>query len=96
MTIIQKISEIIKKSESLRIFLKAKAANFNLLILGSIIFSFVLIFTIFFSYSSKIAEKNASNLKVVSENNEFSKLKNYLISKINSPYEEINYTIKKN
>ena len=96
MTIIQKISEIIKKSESLRIFLKAKAANFNLLILGSIIFSFVLIFTIFFSYSSKIAEKNASNLKVVSENNEFSKLKNYLISKINSPYEEINYTIKNN
>ena len=41
-------------------------------------------------------QKNANNLKEISQNSEFSNLSNFLISKINSPYKEINYVIKNN
>ena len=80
MTIIEKISEIIKKSEIFKNFRKAKAANFNLLILGSIIFSFVLIFTITLATRQKLTKK-MPQIKSCFKNNEFSKLKNYLYFK---------------
>ncbi len=41
-------------------------------------------------------EKNLNNLKEISENNEFSTFTNFLISRINSPYQEISYIIKNN
>ena len=40
--------------------------------------------------------ENVINLKEITQTSEFSNFTNFLISKINSPYEEINYVIKKN
>ena len=65
-----------------------------------ILISFLIIFsTLFFVASSLIQKKNdenVKNLKEITETSEFSNFTNFLISKINSPYEEINYVIKKN
>ena len=40
--------------------------------------------------------ENAENFEDITESNEFNNLKNFLFSKINSPYKEINYVIKNN
>ena len=65
-----------------------------------ILVSFLIIFsTLFFVASSLIQKKNdenVNNLKEITQTSEFSNFTNFLISKINSPYEEINYVIKKN
>ena len=62
--------------------------------------SFVIIFSgIFFISINLIHKKNEeslSNFKEITENKEFSNLANFFISKINSPYEEIEYVIKNN
>ena len=41
-------------------------------------------------------ETNSTNFEEITKTNEFSNLKNYFISKIRSPYEEVNYIIKNN
>ena len=99
MTIIQKINNSIKKKynffsitgqKTLRIY------NLNPVILISFI---IIVSGIFFISSNLINKKNkenTSNLKEITETNEFSNLANYFISKINSPYEEIEYVIKSN
>ena len=99
MTIIQKINNIYKKN--LRFLAqiqvsKIKFDNFNLLIF----FSFLVVFSIiFFSITnlvSKNNKENKNNLIKVTKSSEFSNLTDYFISKINSPYEEVRYTIKNN
>jgi murein DD-endopeptidase MepM/ murein hydrolase activator NlpD len=45
---------------------------------------------------NKKIEENKNNFTEVTKSNEFSNLTNYFISKINSPYEEVSYTIKNN
>ena len=55
-----------------------------------------LIFFTTFNYNEKKIVENKKNLKVISKSSEFTNLKNFLISKINSPYEEIKYLIKNN
>ncbi len=99
MAIIQKIAGFFKKKSNLLSLLNSrdlKIQKFNPLI----IVSFLIVFSsIFFISSSLINVKNkehASNLKEITETSEFSNLTNYLISKINSPYEEISYVIKNN
>ena len=65
-----------------------------------ILISFLIIFSaIFFFVSTFITTKNnenANNLGEITKTSEFANITNFLISKINSPYEEINYTIKNN
>ncbi len=65
-----------------------------------IICIFLVFFTsLFFVSYNLISSKNkefSNNFEEVTKNNEFSNLTNFLISKINSPYEEINYKIKNN
>jgi murein DD-endopeptidase MepM/ murein hydrolase activator NlpD len=65
-----------------------------------VLIAFLVIFSgVFFISSSFInqkSEENLSNLKKISETNEFSNLANFFFSKINSPYEEIEYVIKNN
>jgi murein DD-endopeptidase MepM/ murein hydrolase activator NlpD len=62
--------------------------------------SFVIVGSIiFFTISNLVGKKNEeikNNLTEITESNEFSNLTSYFISKINSPYEEINYIIKNN
>ena len=75
---------------------KTKFENFKFLIL----LSFLILFTLAYFALSNIAkqknEKNVENLNLVTNSNEFSKLTEYFISKINSPYKEIKYQIKNN
>ena len=99
MTIIQKIVNFTKKKLNLFSPINIKflqAQKFNPLIL----LSFLMVSSLIFFFSSNlIQDKNnvdAKNLKEITKNNEFSNLTNFLISKINSPYEEIDYVIKNN
>ena len=65
-----------------------------------IIFIFLAFFTsLFFVSYNLILNKNKeylNNFEEIKKKNEFYNLSNFLISKINSPYEEINYNIKNN
>ena len=99
MAIIQKINILIKRKLSFLSYLDAKAfklQKFNPLVL----ISFLIIFSsLFFISSNLIQKKNKEyekNLTEVTKTDEFSNITNYLISKINSPYEEISYNIKNN
>ncbi len=62
--------------------------------------SFLIVFSLVFFISSNLInkknEENLNNFKKITKTNEFSNLTNFFISKINSPYEEINYVIENN
>ena len=99
MAIIQLFKEFFKKTlyqtSSLR-FNKPKINKLNVVVLLSVSF---FITVVFFSISSSINKKNIvnkNNFSEVTKSNEFSNLTTFLISKINSPYKEIKYTIKNN
>ena len=99
MTFIQIINNFFKKKLvflSSIISSKSKIAYLNPLSF----LSFIVLFSIiFFSISNLIERKkyeNENNLTEVTNSSEFSNLKNYFISKINSPYEEVSYVIKNN
>tara|TARA_E500000178_G_C17006035_1_gene748157 strand:+ start:223 stop:1569 length:1347 start_codon:yes stop_codon:yes gene_type:complete len=99
MTIIQKIQIFIKKKTRLFSILDTKVLQiqkFNPLFL----IIFVIIFSGFFFISSNFINKknedNKNNFKEITKTSEFSNLSNFLISKINSPYREINYLIENN
>ena len=98
MAFIQKINVFIKKKVNFSLIdTKAlRIQRFNLFFL----ISFIIIFSgLFFISSSIINKKNKENVKnfqEIAKTNEFLNLKNFFVSKINSPYEEINYIIKNN
>ena len=99
MTIIQKINTFLRKKTNFLTLLETKAIKihkFNPLF----VISFLIIFTSLFFISSNLINKknseNLSNFKEMTATNEFSIFTNFLISKINSPYEEISYIIKNN
>ena len=99
MTIIQKINNFIKKKYSL--FSVTGSKNLllqysNPVILISFIVIFFGVFLISSNFINKKNEENTSNLKEITETNEFSNLVDFFISKVNSPYEEIEYVIKNN
>ena len=99
MTIVQKVLNFFKKRGHFFSVLDSK----NLGIQKTnpfIIIAFLVFFScLFFILSNIIGKKNkeySNNFQEISESNEFSNLKNFLLSKINSPYEEKNYIIKNN
>ena len=99
MTIIQKINNFIKKKYSLFSVTGSKNLSLqysNLVILISFIVIFFGVFLISSNFINKKNEENTSNLKEITETNEFSNLVDFFISKVNSPYEEIEYVIKNN
>ena len=99
MAIIQKISDFIKKISTQGTSIKnnkIKILNFNPIIFISIM---VFLSIGFFLVSSLVNQKNLENQKNVEKitnSKEFSNLTSFLISKLNSPYSEINYLIKNN
>ena len=99
MTIIQKIRVLIRKKLnflSLIDFKTIQIQGFNPLILVSFLIFFSALFFVASGLIQKKNDKNVINLKEITQTSEFSNFTNFLISKINSPYEEINYVIKKN
>ena len=99
MTIIEKIKKFIKKKYNLFSIVGPKTLqvqNFKPIILISFIIIFSGVFFISFNLIHKKNTENISNFKEITENNEFLNLTNFFISKINSPYEEIEYVIKNN
>ena len=99
MTIIEKINKFVKKKYNLFSINSSKALQiqrFKPIVLISFIIIFSGIFFISYNLIHKKNKENISNFKEITENNEFSNLANFFISKINSPYEEIEYVIKNN
>jgi murein DD-endopeptidase MepM/ murein hydrolase activator NlpD len=98
MTIIQ-IFNFFKKKMNFQPFIKTKKIeilNINPLILSIFVIFFSILFFTISSLINKKNEENIKNLSEVTKTNEFANLTNFFISKINSPYEEISYTIKNN
>ena len=99
MAIIQKILNFYKKKSSFLSLFKVRTLQiqkFNPLILVSFLLAFSIIFFISSNLIKQKNEKKANNLEEVTKTDEFSNLANFFISRINSPYEEINYVIKSN
>ena len=99
MTIIEKISKFVKKKYNLFSINSSKALqirDFKPIILISFLLIFSGAFFISYNLIHKKNKENISNFEEITKNNEFSNLANFLISKINSPYEEIEYVIKNN
>ncbi len=99
MTIIQKINDFLKRKYGFLTLISPrtiKVQKFNPLFL----LSFFIIFTVIFFISSNLIEKrnsvNENNLKEIAKSNDFSNFTNFLLNKISSPYDEINYIIKNN
>ena len=86
----------IKKSELSYKLSKIKILNFNTVILFFFVVFFSLIYFISLNLVSKKNLNNQENLSDISKSNEFSQISNFLVAKINSPYKDIEYTIKKN
>jgi len=99
MALIQKIKNFVMKKYNLFSIINSKSLqikSFNPIFFISFIILFSGVFFISLSFIDKKNEKNISNIKEITETNEFSNLTNFFISKINSPYEEIEYVIKNN
>jgi murein DD-endopeptidase MepM/ murein hydrolase activator NlpD len=99
MTIIQIINSFYKKN--IQFLNTIRISNLKIIRFKPVILiSFIIFFSIlFFTISNLINKKNLinkNNLVEVTESSEFSNLTNYLISRINSPYEEVSYVIKNN
>ena len=99
MALIQKISLFIKKKINIVSLLDTKIfriRKLNPIILISFLVIFSLIFFITSNVINKKNKENASNFKEITQTNDFLNLTNFFKSKINSPYKEIDYTIKNN
>ena len=99
MTIIYKISNFLKKK--LISFSNIDSKAFRIKKISPIILvTFLIIFSIIFFISSNLINKknqeNVDNFKAITKTNEFSNFTDFLVSKIKSPYKEINYVIEKN
>ena len=99
MALIRRIHNIIKKKHGvigLEFFGRIKPLGiYHIIVLTSLI----LLSVIFFSISNFVNNKqfeNENNLKVISESKSFSNLTQFLLSKLNVPYVEVNYQIKNN
>ena len=99
MTIIEKISKFVKKKDNFFSIFSPKILHiqdFKPVVLISFLIIFSGIFFISVNLINKKNKENISNFKEITKNNEFLNLTNFFISKINSPYEEIEYIIKNN
>jgi len=99
MTIIQKIGFFIKKKINFLPLLENKFFRIqkpNPFILISFLVFFSLIFFITSNLINKKNKESESNFKEITKTDDFQNLTDFLISKITSPYEEINYVIKNN
>ena len=99
MAIIEKINHFFKKRLNFLSLIDGKFLK-NQKINPLFFLSFFIVFSVLFFVSSNIVnkknEKNLKNFKEITNTNEFSNLSNFIISKINSPYEEFYYIVQNN
>jgi len=100
MTFIQKLTYLIKKRISIPSHL-LEAKIFRIKRFSPFFFiSFFIFFSIIFFITSNLIDKknkeNENNFKEITKTNDFLNLTSFLISKINSPYKEVDYIIKNN
>jgi murein DD-endopeptidase MepM/ murein hydrolase activator NlpD len=86
-----KIFKNLKKYES-----EFKALNFKYLIYLLILISFFTVFIITSNLIKKKNETHTQNFSSIVKSEEFTGLSDYFISKINSPYKEVEYLIQNN
>tara|TARA_B100000941_G_scaffold87052_1_gene60178 strand:- start:6689 stop:8035 length:1347 start_codon:yes stop_codon:yes gene_type:complete len=99
MAIIKYFSEFQKKWQNSSVFTgqnKLKISKFNLTLLSGLILLFSITFFSLSNYISNTKIENRANLGKVTNSNEFSNIAKFFVSKINSPYAEVKYIIKKN
>jgi murein DD-endopeptidase MepM/ murein hydrolase activator NlpD len=99
MTIIQFISSFYKRNINFLTIInnsKLKIFTFNPLVILSLIVFILILFFITLNLVNSKNKNNNNNLKQVANSGEFFNLANYFIAKINSPYKEVSYVIKKN
>ena len=99
MTIIHYFNHFFKKFKSYE--LSFKLNKLNIINLNTILIFFsIILFSFLYLFSSNLISNrnlnNQENLSDLSKSSEFLRLTNFFVSKINSPYNEIKYTIKKN
>jgi murein DD-endopeptidase MepM/ murein hydrolase activator NlpD len=75
---------------------KLNIFNLNYLFYLSLIFFFFLIFLFIFNFVNKKNKEESKNFNSIVKTEEFWNLSTYFISKINSPYKEIEYLIENN
>ena len=75
---------------------KIKIINFNPIIIITLIIFLSIGFFLVNNFVNQKSLENQKNVKKITSSEEFSNLTNFLISKLNSPYLEIKYTIKNN
>ena len=99
MAIIEKINHFFKKKLNFLSLIDGKFLK-NQKINPLFFLSFFIVFSVLFFISSNIVnkknEKNLKNFEEITNTNEFSNLSNFIISKINSPYEEFYYIVQNN
>ena len=99
MAIIQKINTFIKKKYYFLTKLDANALkihNLKPFILIAFLIFFSTIFFISSNLINKVNKENKNNLEEITKSDGFLNLSHFLLKKMNSPYEEISYVIKKN
>ena len=99
MALIEKIKNFVKKKYNLFYLISPKTLqlkNFSPAFFISMMIIFSGVFLISSNLINKKNKENKSNLIEITETKDFSNLALFLISKINSPYEEIEYVIKNN
>tara|TARA_B100000989_G_C19511860_1_gene459505 strand:- start:540 stop:1886 length:1347 start_codon:yes stop_codon:yes gene_type:complete len=99
MTIIQKMNSFIKKKILFLSFVNSKILKIQKFY-HLFIIAFLIVFSAIFFISTNLINKkdneNRSNFEEIIKTNQFSNLTNFFISKIKSPYQEINYVIENN
>ena len=99
MTFIQKLTYLIKKKISFPSLLEARIfriKRFNPFFLISFLVIFSIIFFITSNLINKKNKEKENNFREITRTNDFLNLTSFLISKINSPYKEVDYIIKNN
>ena len=90
MTIIQKINIFLRKKFNYLLLLDTKVlkfGKFNPVFIISFLVVFSCLFFITSNLINKNNQKNADGLEEITKTKEFTNFTNFLISKINSPYE---------
>ena len=99
MTIIEIFSNFFKNklnTMSFKRYSKSKSISLNPIVLISILTIITALFFLIYNINNQKNEQNEKNFNEITKSSEFSNLKNFFVSKINSPYAEIKYIIKNN